>query len=60
MSDKPIGSRLIAGLQQLASDLKTGKPVRQTIVRRMNVKGETVYTHETFTGPIQNGKRNPR
>lgn len=44
-----IGEEIIRDLK----DVLAGKPVRQTIMRRMTVKGRTVYTRESFVAPIR-------
>lgn len=48
-----FGKEIISALEDFAKAVKSGKPVKQTIMRRMTVKGKTVYTRETFTGPIK-------
>jgi hypothetical protein len=48
-----FGRKLIRSLEQFRDDLRANKPMKQTIVRRMKVKGKTVFTHETFTAPIR-------
>lgn len=48
-----FGKKIIRSLRQLNDDVKSGKPVRQSIVHRMIVKGKTVYTRETFMTPIK-------
>jgi hypothetical protein len=53
---RSIGEEIIAGLKELISDIKNGKPRRQYTVRRMTVRGKTVYVHDSFTAPI--GKLN--
>lgn len=44
-----IAQQIISGLQEMLD----GKPVKQVMVRRMIVKGKTVYTRESFTAPIR-------
>lgn len=44
-----FGKQVIKSLEQGLSDMKAGKPFKQTIVRRMIVKGKTVYVFESFT-----------
>lgn len=48
-----VGKRIIRSLEQFLADVKAGKPMRQTNVRRMTVKGKTVYVDETFTAPLK-------
>lgn len=48
--------RVIKDLEEVIA----GKPVKQTIIRKMNVKGKTVYTRESFTAPIQPGLKKGR
>jgi hypothetical protein len=38
-----LGKRIIKSLEQFNRDLKAGKPMKQTVVRRMTVKGKTEY-----------------
>jgi hypothetical protein len=47
-----LGKKLIRGMRQFIADVKAGKPVKQRTVRRMKVKGKTVYVHDSFTAPI--------
>jgi hypothetical protein len=54
------GAEIIKRMQDFLADVKAGKPMKQTIVRRMRVKGKTVFTHETFTGPLQRFSRGGR
>ena len=49
---RTFGQQIIDSLREGIADAKAGKPFRQTVVRRMTVKGETVYAHETFTAPL--------
>ncbi len=45
--------KLIDSLRDLSDAIRTGKPMKQSIVRRMKVKGKTVFTRETFTAPLR-------
>lgn len=47
-----FGKHVIESLRDALARMRRGEPFKQTIVRRMKVKGETVYTHETFNAPI--------
>ncbi|HSZ58629.1 MAG TPA: hypothetical protein VK797_23375 [Tepidisphaeraceae bacterium] len=51
-----FGKEIIAGLKWLNHAIKNDLPVKQTIIRRMKVKGKTVYTDETFTAPVRRMK----
>jgi hypothetical protein len=55
-----FGKSALKSLREGLADMRAGKPFKQTIVRRINVKGKTVFTRETFTGPIQSFKRRKR
>lgn len=47
------GKRIVASLRKFLADVRAGKPVKQTIVRRMTVKGQTIYVQETFKAPFK-------
>jgi hypothetical protein len=51
MSD--FARQVIRNFREFLRDAKAGKPFKQSIVRRMKVKGKTVYTRETFTAPLR-------
>lgn len=48
-----LGKKIIRALKEVNRDMRLGLPVKQSIVRRMTVKGKTVYARETFTAPIK-------
>jgi hypothetical protein len=48
-----LGKRIIKSLEQFNRDMKAGKPMKQTVVRRMTVKGKMVYVAETFVAPVR-------
>lgn len=48
-----LGDKLARGIRELREAMETGKPLRQTVVRRVMVKGKTVHTRETFTAPLK-------
>ena len=47
------GATIVRNLKEFADAISTGKPIRQTIVRRMKVKGKTVYVQEKVKAPIR-------
>lgn len=47
------GARIIRSLKSFIKDVEAGKPVRQSIVRRVWVKGKPVYCHENYTAPLK-------
>lgn len=47
-----LGKQLIRDLKWFKGAIRDGTPVRQSVVRRMKVKGKTVYIHDRFTAPI--------
>ena len=53
---KSLGLKLAEGLNNLKKDIENGKPVKQTIVRKMKVNGKSTFIHSTFTAPIQKSK----
>lgn len=48
-----FGQECIKSLREFLKHVKSGKPVQQSIVRRMKVKGKTVYVRETFSAPLR-------
>jgi hypothetical protein len=48
-----LGKKLIRSLEQMDALVRSGKPVSQSFVRRMKVKGKDVFVRETFTAPIK-------
>ena len=48
-----FGQSVVNNLREFSEVLKAGKPFKQTVRRRMIVKGKTVYTRETFTAPAK-------
>lgn len=48
-----FGHHVIASLREGVAAMKAGKPFKQTVMRRMIVKGKTVYTRETFIAPVK-------
>jgi hypothetical protein len=48
-----LGKRIIKSLKEFIRNVEAGKPFKQTIVRRMRVKGKTVYARETFNAPLR-------
>jgi hypothetical protein len=56
---RKFGKQLIPAMREFLRDVKAGKPMKQTIVRRVKVKGETVYTRETFVAPVGEKGRIP-
>ena len=54
--DKLAGVSRIDRLVQDLHTVRDGKPVKQTVVRRMKVNGKTVYADETFTAPVKGSK----
>jgi hypothetical protein len=49
-----LGKRIVSSLEEFVRDAKAGKSFRQSIVRRMKVKGKIVYARETFEAPMRN------
>lgn len=49
---KTFGQSAIANLKDFIERVKRGDPMRQSNVRRMVVKGKTVYVHSRFTAPV--------
>ena len=47
-----LGQHLIDSLRDALDGIENGRPMRQSVVRRMKVKGETVYTRETYLAPV--------
>lgn len=47
-----LGEKLIARAKQLLRDIREGRPVKQKMVRRMVVKGESVFVDETVIAPL--------
>jgi hypothetical protein len=47
-----LGKKIIARLTDLNRIIETGEPIQQSVMRRIKVKGKTVYTRETFKAPI--------
>lgn len=52
-----LGKKLIKSLRQFIKDAEDGKSFRQSIVRRMKVKGKTVFAREAFVAPIARNRR---
>lgn len=52
-----FGEKLIKSLREFVADAKAGKAMKQSFVRRMKVKGKTVYAREEFTAPLQLKKK---
>jgi len=50
---KTFGQKLIKSCEEFIQHVKQGKPIKQTFVRRMTVKGKTVYTHESIFAPLK-------
>lgn len=48
-----MDNKIVDSLRQFLADVKAGKPMRQSVVRRMKVKGKTVFTREVFTAPVK-------
>ena len=48
-----FGQQLIDSLQDFLARVDRGEPIKQTVVRRMKVKGQTVHTSETFAAPLR-------
>lgn len=47
-----FGKQTIKSLREFLRDAKAGKPIQQSIVRRMIVKGKNVYVHTRFKAPL--------
>lgn len=47
------GDKIIRSLREGIDAIRAGKPMRQSTVRRMVVKGKTVYVRDTFTAPVR-------
>lgn len=48
-----LGRRMIRALKEFIRKADDGEPVEQIVMRRMKVKGKTVYTREKFKAPIR-------
>lgn len=51
-----LGKEIIHSLTQGLADIKAGKPMRQSIGRRVMVKGRPTWCIESFTAPVRRGK----
>jgi hypothetical protein len=52
MAKTKLGRQLIKALTELRNGIRTGKPFKQSIVRRIPTKRGDVLTRETYTAPI--------
>jgi hypothetical protein len=53
MSKKRPEHPLVSAVREMHDAIKNGTPMQQTVMRRMKVKGKTVFTREKFTAPIR-------
>jgi hypothetical protein len=47
-----LGKGLVASMSSFIEDVRDGKPLRQTVARRMKVKVKYVWVMEHFTAPV--------
>lgn len=48
-----LGKKILKSLDGMATAVNAGKPLRQSIVRKMVVKGKIVFVRETFFAPLK-------
>lgn len=51
-----LGDKLVNALREFVHARRTGQPVRQSVLRRVRVRGKGTFIHTSFTAPLPTRK----